>query len=135
MDGDTDFLWMAKRFSSRDVATCVNLGTVQIKGLQDLDWWIHGCQTHNQQLIATEFGKVTKRAEMTGERIDKERAEIYIKVSGLGKFKAEDFEAAKDGFNNLLSYKLGTTKADLRYVIRNSIVLEVFPYVAMGRMY
>ena len=103
MDGDMEFLWMAKRLFSRDIETHVNLGTVQIKGLQALDWWIHGCQTHNQQLITTEFGQVTKRAEMTGEQIEKERAEIYIKVSGLGKFKAENFEAAKDGFHNLIS--------------------------------
>ena len=56
MDGDMEFLWMAKRLFSRDIETHVNLGTVQIKGLQALDWWIHGCQTHNQQLITTEFG-------------------------------------------------------------------------------
>ena len=36
MDGDTDMLEMAKRLDSRAVATRVNLGMVQIKGLRAL---------------------------------------------------------------------------------------------------
>ena len=75
MDGDTDVLDMAKRLASTAVAICVNLGTVQIKGLQDLVWWIHDRQTHNQPLIAGEFDQGAKRAEMTEKRTEKERAE------------------------------------------------------------
>ena len=69
MDGDTDVLEMAKRLSSRAVVTHMNLGTVQIKRLQALFWWIHDCQTHNQPLIATEFGQVSKKVVVTGKRI------------------------------------------------------------------
>ena len=38
MDGDTDVLEMAKCLASRSSATRVNLGVVQIKGLQYLVW-------------------------------------------------------------------------------------------------
>ena len=53
MDGETDVLDMAKCLASRAVATYVDFGTVQIKWIQALVWWIHGRQTHNQQLIAS----------------------------------------------------------------------------------
>ena len=65
-----------------------------------------------------------------GKRIEKEREEIDANIRGLGKSKPEDFEAAEDGFHNLLSQETGTTKAD-----HNKVVLEVFPDVAMERMY
>ena len=54
---------------------------------------------------------------------------------GLGKLKVEYFEAAEDFFHNLLSQKRGKTKADLRYVIRVRVFLEMFPDVATERMY
>ena len=72
---------------------------------------------------------------MTGKGIDKERADTDAKVSGLGKFKVEYVEAADDGFQNLLSQKTVTTKAELRYVIRDRVVLAVIPNVATERMY
>ena len=52
-----------------------------------------------------------------GKRIEKERSETGAKVSGLGKFKVEDFEESVDFSHNLLYQKMLTTKADLRYVI------------------
>ena len=72
---------------------------------------------------------------MTGKRIDKERADTYAKVRGLGNFKAEDFEATEDGVHNLLSQKTGTTKAELKHVIWNRVVPEVLPDVTTERMY
>ena len=72
---------------------------------------------------------------ITGKRIDKERVETDAKVSGLGNFKAEEFEAAGDGFHNLLYQKTGMTKADLRYIIYNRVVPEVFPDAATEQMY
>ena len=68
---------------------------------------------------------------MVGKQINKERAETDTNVSGLGKFKADYFDAAEDFLHNLLSQKTGTTKAELRYVIRNKSVLSVLPDVAM----
>ena len=61
--------------------------------------------------------------------------ETETAVSGLGKFKAEYFEAAEDDFCNLLSQKMGTSNSKLRYVICDRVVTEVFPDVATERMY
>ena len=69
MDGDTDMLEMENILASRAVTNHVNLRTVQIKGLQVLVWWIQDRHTHNQPLIADEFGQSAKRVVMTGERI------------------------------------------------------------------
>ena len=53
----------------------------------------------------------------------------------IGKFKSEYFEAIEDGFRNLLSQKMGTSKSEIRYVICGRVVPAVFPYVATDRMY
>ena len=135
MDGDTDMLDMVNSFSSRAVATCANLGTVQIKGLKDLVCCIHDFQTNNQPLIAAEIEQYANRTATTGNRVEEERSETEAKVISISKFKAEDFEAADDGFHNLLSHKKGTPKAKLRYIISDRFVPAVFPDVATERMY
>ena len=56
-------------------------------------------------------------------------------MSVLGNSKAEYFDSTEDGFHNLLSHKMGTSKADLRHVIRDRVVPEVFIDVAMEWMY
>ena len=67
MDGETDVLEMKKFMASRDVAARLNLGTVKIKRLQNLVGWIHDLQTHNQLLIAAEFGQFAKRLAVMGQ--------------------------------------------------------------------
>ena len=89
IDRDMYVLVRAKSLASRAITTCVKLGTVQIKGLQDIFWWIHDHQTPNQLLIDTKFGQVARRAAKTGKRMEKERAETDTNVSGIGKFKAD----------------------------------------------
>ena len=67
MDGDMEVLDMAKSLVSRAVTTRMNLGTVQIKGLQYLVWCINDCLKHNHLLIAAAFDQVAKRAVDDGE--------------------------------------------------------------------
>ena len=126
---------MPKCLASMVVATHMNLGTVQIKWIQALVWCIHGCQTHNQPLIAAEFDQGAKRVVMTGKRIKKERAETDATVSGLGNFKAEDFEAADGGFLTYSIRRQGASKDKTRYIIHDRVVLAVFPDVATEGMY
>ena len=89
MDRDTYMLEMANSLASRVVATCMNLVTVQIKGLQDLVWCIHDQQTHKQPLIAAEFVQFIKKEAMVGKQTENERAETDEKMSLLGKLIAE----------------------------------------------
>lgn len=56
-------------------------------------------------------------------------------MSVIGKFKAEDFETAEDGFRNLLSQKMSTAKAELRYVFHSRFVPEGFPDFITEHMY
>ena len=55
--------------------------------------------------------------EMTGKRVKKEREDMDAILISIGKFKSEYFDATEDGFHKLLYMKMGTSKADLRYVI------------------
>ena len=71
---------------------------------------------------------------MTRKRIEEDREETDAKVSGLGKFKVDYFEVSEDGLHNLLSQKMGTTKADLRYIIRNRVVPAVIWVVETERV-
>ena len=135
MDGVTNVMEISKCLASRDFTTCLNLEKVQIKGIQDLVWWIHDGQTNNQPLIVAEFGQFSKRAVMTRKLIDKERAETDTNARGLGKFKAEDFETTEDGFHKLFYQKTGTTKVEIKYVIQNKVVPEVLPDVVTEWMY
>ena len=84
MDGNTVVLEMSKRLVGRSVATLVNLGTVQIKGLKALVWWIHDHQVHNQLIIAAEFGQVSKRAEVDMKWIEKDKGK-YIRKGELSR--------------------------------------------------
>ena len=56
-------------------------------------------------------------------------------MSGLGKFKVEEFEASKDGSFNLFYQKMGTSKSNLRYVICDRVLMAVFPDVVTEGMY
>ena len=56
-------------------------------------------------------------------------------MRSLGKLKSEDSEAAENGFHNLISQKMGTTKAEIRYVIRGRVVQSVCLDVVTERMY
>ena len=68
---DMVMLEMVKFLACRAVATHMNLGTVQIKGLQYLVRWNHDQYTHNQPLVAAEFCQDSKNSAMTEKQIDK----------------------------------------------------------------
>ena len=56
-------------------------------------------------------------------------------MRGLGKFKAEDFEATENSFHKLPSLKTGMTKAEIRYAIHDRVVPEVLTDVTMEQIY
>ena len=56
-------------------------------------------------------------------------------MSGIGNIKTENFDATEDDFHNPLYQKMGTTKEELRSVIRDRFVPEVFPDVATEQIY
>ena len=72
---------------------------------------------------------------MMGKRIKKDRVDIATTVRYLVKCKYEYFEADKDGFHNLLTQKMGTSKDNLMYAIRDRVFPVVFPDVATEQMF
>ena len=74
MEGDKDVLEMAKRMATRPAnAGRVLLGTVQIKRLQALVWWIRDHQRRGLALVAAEFDIATMNVAMTSKSVEKER--------------------------------------------------------------
>ena len=135
MDGDHDVVDMAKRLAGRPAATRVNLGTVQIKALQALVWWIHDRQTHGQALVGAEWTQAALTAARQSKRIDKEREKTDASVGDLVKFDPDIFETCEDAFKNLLAQKIGVAKVSLLYVVRARVVPAAFVDATEERLY
>ena len=71
-DSDRDVLDMVKRLSSRNINVGrINLGTVHIKKIQALVWWINDRQKSGQDLDPAKFDQATMLAAMQSKRIKK----------------------------------------------------------------
>ena len=74
MEGDKDVLEMAKRLSTRAANNGrVLLGTVQIKRLQAVVWWVRDHQRRGLALTAANFTVAVMNTSMTSKNVDKER--------------------------------------------------------------
>ena len=59
-DSDCDVVDMVKRLSSRTINNgLVNIGTIHIKKIQALVWWINDRQKFGQDLDPTKFNQAT----------------------------------------------------------------------------
>ena len=64
-DSDRDVVDMAKRLSSRTMNDGrINIGTVHIKKIQALVWWINDRQKFGQDLDPAKFNQATMLAAM-----------------------------------------------------------------------
>ena len=136
LETDTDITEMAKRMASRTQAEGrVLLGTVVIKHLQTLIWWIRDQQKRGLALNAADFTAATmnEAAEMKGLR--RERADKEPSLTDLGKFDPDDFDAHEDAFLNLLAQSFGVLKEPLRYIVRSEAPPDEFVTHEEERMY
>ena len=104
LENDADVTEMAKRMATRTQAEGrVLLGTVVIKRLQTLVWWIRDRQKRGLDLDADDFNvdAMNKATEMKALR--RNRADKELSVSDLGKFGPDDFDAFEDAFLNFLA--------------------------------
>ncbi len=136
LENDTDVSEMAKRMASRTVAEGrVLLGTVVVKRLQTLVWWVRDRQKRGLPLVAAEFdmeamNEAAQMKVLSRELVDKEPS-----VKELGKFDPDDFDAYEDAFLNLLAQSYGVLREPLRYVVRSEEVPETFATTQEERMY
>jgi hypothetical protein len=136
MDNDTDVSDMAKRMASRTAAEGrVNLGTVQIKKLQALVWWVKDQQKRGLELRANKFGAAELELAKNNKRVERERDDTGASIKDLSKFDPDDFDVHEDAFLNLLALTIGAQKEPLRYVVREEIAPEQFVDENERRMY
>ena len=65
---------MAKQLSSRTINYVrVNIGTVHIKTIQALVWWINDRQKFGQDLDPAKFDQATMLESMQSKRIEKDQ--------------------------------------------------------------
>src|SRR6056300_1416475 len=136
METDLDVADMAKRLSARSPAnTRVNLGTVQIKKIQALIWWIRDRTKHGLVLDSAEFTPAVLVDALEKKRIQKEQADAEVSVKDLGKFNPDDFDVHEDAFLNMLSQSHGSQGETLRYVVRAVIPPATFVDEQEERMF
>jgi hypothetical protein len=131
-----DVYEMVKRMGSRTAAAGrVYVGTLQVKKLQALCYWVHDQQKHGQALDHEDWDNEMVVSTIERMRIDKERDRGAVSVSDLGKFDPEEFETGETAFVNLLSQTCGMQGESLMYVAHDAVVPAVFADDAERHMY
>ena len=69
LETDTDVTEMAKRMAARTQAECL-LGTVVIKRLQTLVWWVRDCRKRGLEITANDFDEATMEQAAQTKIID-----------------------------------------------------------------
>jgi hypothetical protein len=113
----------------------VLLGTVVIKRLQTLVWWVRDHQKRGLALVAADFNDEAMAQASEMKTLKREQAEKEPSTTDLGKFDPDDFDAYKDAFKNLLAQSYGVLKEPLRYVVRPAMAPAEFASVEEERMY
>jgi hypothetical protein len=133
LETDTDVMEMAKRMASRTQAKGrVLLGTVIIKRLQTLVWWVRDHQKRGLPLEAADFNAATMNQASEMKALRCELADKDPSVADLGKFDPDDFDAHEDAFLNLLAQSYGVLREPLHYVVRPDTTPADFPLTKRG---
>jgi hypothetical protein len=136
LETDADVTEMAKRMATRTQAEGrVLLGTVVIKRLQTLVWWIRDHQKRGLALNAADFDAAAMNLASEMKTLMRERSDKEPSLTDLGKFDPDDFDAHEDAFLNLLAQSFGVLKEPLRYIVRPETVPATFVTSEEQRMY
>jgi len=131
LETDTDVTEMAKRMATRTQAEGrVLLGTVVIKRLQTLVWWIRDQRKRGQALEAADFDEATMERAADMKIL---RCNMAEKEPSVG--DPDNFDDYEDAFLNLLAQSFGVLKEPLRYVVRPNVPPDNFATNEQQRMY
>ena len=131
-----DVTEMAKRLASRRPADGrAILGTVQIKRIQALIWWIRDREKRQLPLDAADFTAGELRASMENREIEKGRTESSVAIGDLPKFDPDDYDTHEDAFLNAMAQTYGVMNEPLRYVIRPHVDPGVYVNTAKEQMF
>ena len=121
LEEDRDVTEMAARMARRgEDEGRVLLGTLQIKRLQALAFWVRDRRKRGLGVAAADFTAPTMNDAMTMKSVRKEAKEGYTdpSVRDLGTFDPDFYETYEDAFLNLLAQTRGAQGEPLRYVVR-----------------
>ena len=136
LETDSDVSDMAKRMASRTLAEGrVLLGTVVVKRLQTLVWWVRDHQKRGLDVDAADWTADVMQEAAQMKSLKRDMADKEPSVSDLGKFDPDDFDSFEDAFLNLLAQSYGVLREPLRYVVRPETAPEVFATTEERRMY
>lgn len=114
LEEDHDIAEMAKRAAQCTVVDRrMLLGTIQIKRLQRLVWWLHDRLKHHQPLDVAAFTAQVMTDLMTKKQTEKQLGESTVTVKDLGKFDPDDFNTQEDALLNVLLQTLGQSPKDI----------------------
>ena len=118
---------MAKRMVSRTLAKGrVLLGTVVVKHLQTLVWWVQDHQKRGLDVDVADWTADMMQEAAQMKSLKCELADKEPSVSDLGKFNPDDFNLFEDAFLNLLAQSYGVLCKPLHYVVCPETAPEAF---------
>jgi hypothetical protein len=109
---------MAKRMAAHMLAKGqVLLGTVIIKHLQTLVWWVRDHQKRGLPLVVANFNAKMMNQASEMKSLRHELADKEPSVAELEKFDPKDFDVHEDAFLNLLAQSYGVLCEPLHYIV------------------
>ena len=133
---DKDVFEMVKCLGNCMVAAGrVNFGTIQVKKLQALFYWVRDQQKHGQGITQDDWDDNMVMVMIEKKRIDKGQDTGNVSVMDLGKFNPDDFETHETAFINLLAQIYGVQGENLKYIMHNVIIPVEFVNDAERHMY
>ena len=136
LETDSDVTEMVKRMAARTQAEGrVLLGTIAIKHLQTLVWWVRDHQKRGLDVNAADFTAKAMDEASEMKNLKREMADKEPSVSDLGKFDPDDFDAHEDTFLNLLAQSYSVLWEPLHYIIHPEMAPDTFTTTEEQRMY
>jgi hypothetical protein len=126
LDSDKDVFEMVKHLAGHtEGAGHVHIGTIQVKKLQALCYWVCDHQKHGQPIDHNNWDKAAQ-ATIEMMHIKQGWDTGNVSVSDLGKVGPDDFETYEMAFINLLAQTYGVNKESLKYIVHASVVPDDF---------
>ena len=115
----------------------VNLGTVAIKKLQALIFWIKDHQMRSLDIDAANWDQAAMAAVMEAKHVHKEMKdnEKLPSMKDIMKFNPDRYKLCKDAFLNVLSQTISTNGEPLHYIVCDDTPPDKFQNDVEERMY
>ena len=136
LESDEDVNQLARRMASRPAAMQQFVGTVQLKNLQALAWWVRDRTKLNLPVNGNLFNVAALEFAREHKCVEADRPkEAAPSASDLPVFKPEEYDVHEDAFLNLLAQYCGTNGENLRYVVHSQNIPAGFADAEERRMF